>query len=53
MALEGKSRIFKHTKAKTFYLTIPSSLADDSNFPFKKGALVRIKIKENRLVVEK
>lgn len=53
MALEGNSTIFKHTKAKTFYLTIPSSLANDSIFPFKEGDLVRIRIKDNKLVVEK
>ncbi len=53
MSLEGESKLFKHTKAKTFYLTIPSRLADDSNFPFKEGELVHIKIKDNKLVIEK
>jgi hypothetical protein len=53
MSVEGVSRIFKHTKAKTYYITIPSSLADDSSFPFKPGDLVKIKIKEDKLTIEK
>ncbi len=53
MASEGKSRIFKHTRGKTLYLTIPSSVATDSTFPFKIGENVKIKIKGNKLVIEK
>lgn len=53
MVLESTSRIFKHTKAKTFYITIPSSLATDSAFPFKEGQRIKVRIKENKLIIEK
>ncbi|MBS3051959.1 MAG: hypothetical protein J4428_01130 [Candidatus Aenigmarchaeota archaeon] len=53
MSLEGSSKIFKHTKAKTYYITIPASLADDSSFPFKAGDKVKIKIKDSKLLIEK
>jgi len=35
--LSGKSKIYKHPKADTLYLTIPSKMAMDSKFPFKAG----------------
>jgi hypothetical protein len=35
--LKGKSKIFKHGKANTLYLVIPSKMATDSNCPFKVG----------------
>ncbi len=53
MVLESTSKIFKHTKAKTFYITVPSSLATDSAFPFKEGQETKIRIKEHKLIIEK
>ena len=50
--LEAKSKIIGHQKAKTLYLTIPSSVAHDSAFPFKTGQTVKIRIENKRLVVE-
>ena len=35
--LSGKSKIYKHPKADTLYLTIPSKMAMDSKFPFRAG----------------
>ena len=53
MALEAKTTLIPHKKAKTLYLTIPSAVANDSAFPFKPGEEVKITIKGNKLVVEK
>ncbi|MEM5772827.1 MAG: hypothetical protein QXL86_01215 [Candidatus Aenigmatarchaeota archaeon] len=53
MALEAKTTLIPHKKAKTLYLTIPASVADDSAFPFKPGEEVKVIIKGSKLVVEK
>ena len=52
MVIESKSKLIPHEKAKTLYLTIPASLADDSAFPFKPGQEVKVRIDRQRLVVE-
>ena len=36
-------RLFKHGKAKTLYLSIPSKIAEDSAFTIKEGDVVEIK----------
>ena len=41
--LVGEAKIYKHPKAHTLYLTIPSNVAQDSAFIFKKGDHVTIK----------
>ena len=50
-------KIFKHGKANTLYLVIPSMLAQDSSFPFKSGERVKISIEVEEtgpyLVIEK
>lgn len=53
MALEGRTTLIPHKKAKTLYLTIPASIAGDSAFPFKPTEEVKISIKEKKLVIEK
>lgn len=53
MTLKGKTKLIPHKKAKTLYVTIPASIADDSAFPFKPGDEVKIAIKEKKLVIEK
>jgi hypothetical protein len=53
MALEARTILIPHKKAKTLYLTIPASVAGDSVFPFKPGEEVKIIIKERKLVIEK
>jgi len=40
--LEGKSKLYAHKKAKTLYLTIPATIARDSQFPLKAGDLVTV-----------
>ena len=35
--LEGESKIYKPRKAKSLVLTIPASIATDSQFGFKQG----------------
>lgn len=53
MTIEAKTTLIPHKKAKTLYLTIPASIADDSAFPFKPGDKVNIIIKEKKLIIEK
>lgn len=52
MPLEAESKLFKHKKAKTLYLTLPAGLSNDSAFPFEEGEKVKIKIKNKRLIIE-
>ena len=40
--LTGHSKVFKHGKAKTLYLSIPSKMAEDSAFTIKEGDEVEI-----------
>lgn len=42
LVLVGEAKIYKHPKAETLYLTIPSKVAQDSAFIFKKGDQVKI-----------
>ncbi|MCJ7635007.1 hypothetical protein MUP77_21780 [Candidatus Bathyarchaeota archaeon] len=39
---DGTSKLYKHPKASTLYLTIPSDVVKDSTFPFKQGDIVNI-----------
>ena len=41
--LIGKSKVFKHGKAKTLYVSIPSKIADDSAFTIRSGDEVEVK----------
>jgi bifunctional DNA-binding transcriptional regulator/antitoxin component of YhaV-PrlF toxin-antitoxin module len=52
MLLYGQSKVFKHGKAKTLYVTIPSKVAEDSAFTIKEGDTVEVKFdKELNAVV--
>jgi len=42
LVLIGETKIYKHPKADTLYLAIPSKVVQDSTFVFKKGDRVRI-----------
>lgn len=44
MALKETTKILQSKKARTQYLTIPSSLVSDSQYPFKGGEEVEIVI---------
>ena len=46
MVLKVKSRILKNPDANTQYITIPSSLALDSQYPFKPNDAVELEIDE-------
>ena len=52
MLLYGQSKVFKHGKAKTLYVTIPSKVAEDSAFTIREGDTVEVKFdKEQNAVV--
>jgi len=52
--LEGKSKLCRHSKAKTLYLIIPAKIASDSQFPFKAGDTVEIRYlpKQQRIEIK-
>jgi len=52
--LVGEAKIYKHPKAETLYLAIPSKVVQDSTFVFKKGDQVRITYdpKKKAIIVE-
>lgn len=52
MSLEAESKVFKHKKAETLYLTIPAKLANDSSFPFNSGDKVKLEIENEKLKVK-
>jgi hypothetical protein len=41
--LIGQAKVFKHGKAKTLYVSIPSKVAQDSAFTIKEGDIVEVK----------
>jgi hypothetical protein len=50
--LEDESRIFRRSKAKTMYISVPSSIVNDSKFPFSQnGQNIKIQIKGDSLVI--
>jgi hypothetical protein len=40
--LQGTTKLYKHPKAHTLYLTIPARIVQDSTFPFKAGDMVSV-----------
>jgi hypothetical protein len=55
MVTEGKGRLVSAGRAKTKYLSIPSAVVGDSQFPFEEGEEVSIEIDidHSRLIVSK
>lgn len=51
--LDGKSKVYKHAKAATLYLSIPSQMADDSQFPFKAGDRVALHCDGKKVIIVK
>lgn len=49
--LVGEAKIYKHPKAETLYLAIPSKVVQDSTFIFKKGDQVKITYDPERKVI--
>lgn len=50
---KGRSKLYKHPKAATLYLTIPADVVKDSTFPFKKGDVVIVEIMYSSLHIHK
>ena len=53
MPLKAETKITKNPNAKTFYLTIPAFLAQDSAFPFQDGSAVEVEIVTEEKSVDK
>lgn len=52
--LVGEAKVFRHGKAKTLYVSIPSGVALDSAFKIKEGDDVEVRWDEkNEMVVIK
>ena len=54
MILVGEATVYKHGKAKTLYLSIPSKVAQDSAFTIKDGdkVVVRFDPKEHAVIIQ-
>jgi hypothetical protein len=52
MSTEGRGSFYEHAKGR-LVLYIPADVRKDSQFPFKAGDTVRIRIEGRRLVAEK
>ena len=52
MTLDGYSTAFRHGKAETLYLTVPSRVAKDSMCPIKMGDIVKVRIEGNSMIFE-
>ena len=48
MVLEEETKLIKNPNAHTQYLIIPSAVVRDSQYPFKNGGKVRIKVDPER-----
>jgi NAD(P)H-flavin reductase len=53
MTLVGRSKIYKHRKTTTLYLSIPSMMVCDSTFNFKAGEYVIVENHSNYLIIKK
>lgn len=42
MILVGEAKVYRHTKGKTLYVSIPSKLAQDSAFTIREGDSVDV-----------
>lgn len=51
--LEAVSKLYQHPRAGTMYLTIPSKIACDSQFPFKAGMAVEFLLLPNKLLIRR
>ena len=51
--IEGVGKISFASRSKTAILYIPSDITKDSAFPFENGENVRIRIENQKLIVEK
>lgn len=47
MVLEGKTKVTKSTTSYTQYITIPSAIVRDSQYPFTDGEEVEIYVDPN------
>ena len=52
MALEGKTKILNSKKAHTQYITIPSYIVRDSQYPFKGDEEVYIYVDPQLKIIE-
>jgi hypothetical protein len=49
--LVGEAKVFRHGKAQTLYVSIPSDIAKDSAFTIKEGDLVEVRFDKNQNAV--
>lgn len=51
--IDGIGKISFASRSKTAILYIPADIAKDSAFPFENGENVRIRIENQKLIIEK
>ena len=52
MADEGEGKVFSSGDANTLFVSIPADVAVDSAFPFDDGQNIKIRIEDDKLMVE-
>jgi len=54
MVLKAKSKLYKHPSSNTMYLTFPSDITTDSQFPFnREGEEVIVTIQKDQIIITK
>jgi len=55
MVIKAKTKILKNPQAKTQYITIPSDMTQDSQYPFKPGDEIELEVdgKKGTLIVKR
>jgi len=51
MVLEADSKVYSRGDAKTLHVVVPADVVVDSQFPFKDGDRVHVKVEGDRIVV--
>jgi hypothetical protein len=51
MVLKEKSRIIQSVKSYTQYVTIPSAIVRDSQYPFKKNDIIEIEVDPSKKIM--
>lgn len=48
---KGVSKLYKHPKANTMYVTIPADFVKGENFPFKDGEKVKLELNKDQQTI--
>jgi len=49
--IKGISKLYKHPKANTMYVTIPADFVKEKRFPFKDGEKVKLELNKDQQTI--